>query len=372
VSFFDDEPDDEPTRANRPARPRQAQTRTQGDGMTDAEMIQRRRLVGAGVAAVLALILIFGGMSCASSRKKSALKSYNQQVANIIKSSDTEVSPQLFSLLTGDAETADAAATANKIRQLADQNVKDAKNLDVPGDMTAAQRNLEQVLNLRANGIKKIAGDLGAAKTQGRGAVDAIRRISGQMQLFLASDVIYSQYVKPLISEALADADLKSTEVLGSRFLQSFGWLDFGQTAERVNPDAGGAGSTPTGEPAPGSHGHGLTSTAIGSTTLVAGDTPSRVTVTAGMALAVTFQNQGDNDEANVKVTAKVQPSSGRAYTTSKTVSQTKSGESANVSLPLTQAPAKGSTATITVTIGKVPGEQKTDNNTASYTVFFN
>jgi len=371
VSFFDDEPDDEPTRVGRPARPRQTQTQSGGEP-PDHDVIQRRRLILLGVAAVVGLILIFGIKSCADSRHQNSLKDYNQSVTDIISSSDTQVSPKLFELLGGDADAAAASAEANRIRKLADDNAEEAKSLDVPGDMTAAQRNLELVLNLRANAVEKIATNLPAAKTQGRAAVAAIRRISGEMQAFLASDVVYSQRVQPLIRESLDDAGLQGTRVTASRFLPTFGWLDFSQAAQRINPDAGGAGTTPTGDPAPGRHGHGLTSVSIGDVTLSEGSTPSRVPVSPSMALDVKFQNQGENDEANVKVTAKVQPTTGRAYTTSKNVSQTKAGEEAQVSIPLTQAPAKGSTARITVTVEKVPGEQTLDNNTATYTVFFN
>jgi hypothetical protein len=340
--------------------------------VVDDEMLRRRRLVAASIGLLLVVIILFGGLTCASNRKKTALKKYNQNVTRIVTNSDEQVSAKLFELLGSSAGDGDPTAAANSIRQLADKDVKDAQNLDVPGEMTAAQRNLELVLNLRATGVTKIARDIGAAKKPTRAAIEPLRRISGQMQAFLASDVVHSQRVKPLIKEALADHDLGSTEVRGSRFLKSFGWLDYGQTAQLVNPDAGGPGATPTGEAAPGRHGHGLTSVTIGDTTLEPGSTPSRVSVTPAMALNVTFQNQGDNDESNVKVVAKVAPSTTRAYEQTKTVSQTKAGESANVSIPLSPAPTKGSTAKITVTIQKVPGEKQLENNTATYTVFFN
>lgn len=371
MSFFDDEPDDEPTRVNRPARPRQAATRDTA-APADPDIIRRRQLILGGTGIVIALILLLGVKSCAGSRHRDSLKSYNQSVGDVIASSDTQVAPKLFELLSGDADGAQASAEMNRIRKLADDNAAEARGLDVPGDMTAAQRNLELVLNLRANAVGKIATNLPAAKTEGRGAVAAIRRISGEMQAFLASDVIYSQRVSPLIREALDDAGLEGTRVGSSRFLPTFGWLDFSQAAERINPDAGGAGTTPTGDPAPGRHGHGLTSTSIGGVALTTSGSPARVDVTSGMALDIKFQNQGENDEANVKVNVKVQPATGAAYTTSKVVTQTKAGEEASVSIPLTKAPARGSTARITVTVDKVPGEQTLDNNTATYNVFFN
>ena len=77
-----------------------------------------------------------------------------------------------------------------------------AKGLSVPGEMSAAQRNLLLAMNLRVEGITKIAGLLPTALGgQGKQAADAI---AGDMEIFLASDVVYSQRVAPLIQQTLA------------------------------------------------------------------------------------------------------------------------------------------------------------------------
>jgi membrane-associated protease RseP (regulator of RpoE activity) len=46
-------------------------------------------------------------------------------------------------------------------------------------------------------------------------------------------------------------------------------------------------------------------------------------------------------------------------------------GQTAEATLALGQKPPTGAATTVKVTVGKVPGEQKTDNNTASYDVLF-
>lgn len=369
MSFFDDDPDDEPTRT-RPARPRRPATHAD-DGPADPDVIRRRRLVLFAAGAIILMILILMVKSCADNRRRDALRTYNNAVGQIAQSSDERVSRELFTLLSGSAGAPDAVTRANRIRQLADDDAARARKLDVPDEMTNAQRNLELVLNLRAGGVRQIAADLGTSQTQGRDAVAAIKRIAGQMQAFLASDVVYSQRVQPLIQQALDNGGLQGTRARGSQFLPALGWLDFAQAAERINPDAGGAGTTPTGQARPGRHGHGLLSTTIGGTTLTP-DGDAKVTVTPGMALTVKFANQGEWDEANVKVTAKVEPATGASYTLTKVVPQTKKGEEATATLPFTRQPANGSTAKITVTIAKVPGEVNIENNTASYNVFFN
>ena len=61
----------------------------------------------------------------------------------------------------------------------------------------------------------------------------------------------------------------------------------------------------------------------------------------------------------------------GKPITVNKTVPQTKAGAEAEVQIPLGQSPPIGTPVTIKVTVAKVRGEQKTDNNTQSYTALF-
>jgi hypothetical protein len=83
----------------------------------------------------------------------------------------------------------------------------------------------------------------------------------------------------------------------------------------------------------------------------------------------VVFQNQGDNNENDVRVNIVVR-GSGKTITARKTIAQTKAGSPAEVDIPLGQTPPIG-TATVTVSISAVRGEQKTDNNRQTYTVIF-
>ena len=98
----------------------------------------------------------------------------------------------------------------NQLRQAAEEDVERAEGFDVPGDMAEAQDNLLLALQpARRRASRKIADEIPAA--QGRGQPAAAARstqIAGQMQAFLASDVVYSQRVAPLIKEALDDAGI--------------------------------------------------------------------------------------------------------------------------------------------------------------------
>ncbi len=68
--------------------------------------------------------------------------------------------------------------------------------------MASAQRDLLLALDLRVEGMTKLAALLPTAL--GGQAKQASTKIAGDMEIFLASDVIYSQRVAPLIQQTLA------------------------------------------------------------------------------------------------------------------------------------------------------------------------
>ena len=67
--------------------------------------------------------------------------------------------------------------------------------------MASAQRDLLLALNLRVEGMTKLAALLPTAL--GGQANRPAPKIAGDMEIFLASDVIYSQRVAPLIQQTL-------------------------------------------------------------------------------------------------------------------------------------------------------------------------
>ena len=83
------------------------------------------------------------------------------------------------------------------------------------------------------------------------------------MQAFLASDVVYSQRVAPLIAKALDDNGIGGQRIAQSRFL---GDRELARPRHVVTQRLSGAGGTAaaTGKPAPGLHGHGLDSVSVG------------------------------------------------------------------------------------------------------------
>jgi hypothetical protein len=369
VSFFDDEPD-EPTRVTRPARPRRSAGGGGGAAVPPADVARRRQFALFGGLAVIAILLLLFAKSCSNTRHKNALKDYNREVTSIVQSSDRTVSKQLFDVLSKGGASQDVTVAVNQVRLVAEQDAKRARDLDAPDDVAAAQHDLELTMNLRADGVKNIGDLLTRALSNQPTAIAAIRGIAGQMQAFLASDVVYSQRVAPLIVDALDENDLHDQAVSPSKFLPGIGWLDAAKVGNKINPDAGAASSSATGEVKPGTHGHGIVSVSAGGVALNTTGV-NRVVAKAPLAVQVTYANQGENDESNVTITVKV-TGGPKTITATKRLNQTKAGTQAAVPIQLTSVPPKGSSTTMSVTIKPVPGEKKTDNNTSTFTILFN
>jgi hypothetical protein len=369
VSFFDDEPD-EPTRVTRPARPRRAATAGgPPGGVPPSDIARRRQFALFGGLAVVAILLLLFAKSCSNTRHKNALKDYNREVTSIVQSSDRTVSKQLFDVLSKGGASQDVTVAVNQVRLVAEEDAKRARDLDAPDDVAAAQHDLELVMNLRADGVKDIGDQLPRALSNQPSAVAAIRSIAGQMQSFLASDVVYSQRVAPLIVDAMDDNDLHEQIVSSSKFLPNIGWLDAAKVGAKINPDAGADSSSATGEVKAGTHGHGIVSVKAGGVALSPTGV-NRVPAKAPLAVEVTYANQGENDESNVTLSVKV-TGGPKTISSTKRLNQTKAGTQAAVPMQLTSVPPQGQSTTMTVTVKPVPGEKKVDNNTSTYTILF-
>jgi hypothetical protein len=330
-----------------------------------------RQAFALGAFVLFLLVLFFGVRSCADSRKQSSLKDYTSEVAGVVRESDTQIGAPFFALLgqAGEESPQDLQTNISGYRIAADTQLKQARGFKVPGEMQAAQRSLLIALEFRRDGLGFIAGRIRTALGDaGTAANDAIVEIAGQMQAFLASDVIYQSRVTPLIKRALAADDITGQRIPDSKFLPGVEWLSERTVAARLGQQLSG-GSKKTGTPAPGLHGTGLESVTVGQTKLTP-DAPNRLPAAANTAFIVRFTNQGENDELDVRVVLRVEGGP-KALRVAKTVDTIARGQTAEVTLELGQKPPTGTAVTVSVEVAKVNGEQKVDNNKASYDVLF-
>ena len=376
MSFFDDGEETAPrppARAPRPPgaaggreqrpRPRSAQP---GDGPLPADqhtlMVRRRVAVGVGVVLLIVIILIING--CLKSQKQQALKDYNRNVSQIARESDERVSRPFFETLSGaGAKSAlSVEVQVDQLRILAQSLANRAGSLSVPGDMTGAQRNFTLTQNLRVEGLTKVAAQLPTALgAQGK---QAITLIAGDMEIFLASDVIYSQRVAPLIQQTLASNGIHGVATASSHFLPNLGWLD-PTTAEGRITGKGASASAPV----TGNHGSALKGVSVGPTTLEGEPTLNHITGGGNPTFTVQVENSGESAETNVKVNVAVTVS-GKQITASHVIEKTEPGKTASVDIPVTGIPL-GAAAKIEVNVEAVPGENDLENNKGTFLAVF-
>ncbi|HEV7585192.1 MAG TPA: hypothetical protein VGO14_05385 [Solirubrobacteraceae bacterium] len=325
-----------------------------------------RRLVAAGAGVVLLIVIALLVNSCKQSQKEQSLKDYSRQVSQLGRESETQVAHPLFSTLAGaGAKPAlDVEVQVDQLRIKAQSIATHARELSVPGEMTGAQRDLLLALDFRLEGVTKIASLLPTAL--GGQRKEATEKIAGQMELFLASDVIYSQRVVPLVQQTLVTSGIRGPSPAASRFLPNVGWLDPATALARITGQA--AGSAQTGI-APGNHGDALVSVSVGATTLEPEPSLNHITGGSNPTFTVTVEDAGANPETNVKVDVTV-TAGGKQFKASHAVNQIQPQQKANVEIPVSGVPL-GVAAKIEVYVEPVPGENEVENNKRTYLAIF-
>ncbi|MDA0162002.1 hypothetical protein OM076_17135 [Solirubrobacter ginsenosidimutans] len=346
----------------------------------DAQTVLVRRMIAGIAGVVLLLILFFLVRACNNTRHENALKDYTRQVSAIGTESQQQ-GEQLFKALgaAGQGSPTDLYQSILALKGSADQSLKQAQALSVPGDMSPAQQSLLITLELRRDALQATSDNIkDALGDPGDNADAAINHIAGQINAMNASDVLYQTRVQPLMKSAMAGAGLPYT-ILPSQFVREISWVSPAYVAQKLGTqlsagtDANGTDTTKKNQTTgPGLHGTGLNSTVYGNVTLQPG-VSNRLTYVKGQAFVVTFTNQGDNDEFDVKVTLKIANASGSGtpITLTKTVPQITKGQKLPVELPLNREPALGAAVNVSVTVAAVPGEKKTDNNKSTYPTLF-
>jgi hypothetical protein len=325
-----------------------------------------RRRVAAGVAVVLLIVIVLVVNGCLKSQQEQALRDYNRGVTQLAQESDEQVSHPLFSTLAG-AGGKSALSVETQIDQLriqAQSLATRAKGLSVPGDMAAAQRDLLLALDFRVEGLTKVAALVPTA-LGGQGK-QASTQIAGDMETFLASDVIYSQRVVPLIQQTLASHGIHGLTTASSHFLPNLGWLEPAAAYSRIT---GQASSTQSGQVAPGNHGHALKGVSVATNTLEPEPGLNHISGGGSPTLTVMVENSGEFPETNVKVDVTI-TAAGTQLKASHVINKTEPGKTVNVDIPVTGVPL-GVASKIQVNIEGVPGENDLENNKNTYLAIF-
>ena len=185
------------------------------------------------------------------------------------------------------------------------------------------------------------------------------------MEIFLGSDVLYSQRVAPLIGETLSSAGASGVSVAPSRFLPNLGWLEPGTVEQRLTGKGGGASQ----QNVTGNHGSALVGVSVGTNTLEPEPTINHISGGSSPTFTLIVENSGESQETNVKAEVTV-TAGGKQYKASHVINSTQPGQKVNVEIPVTGIQL-GVASKIEANVGGVPGENDLENNKATYLAIF-
>jgi hypothetical protein len=327
-----------------------------------ATMVRRRIAAVVGVLLLIVIVLLVNG--CLKRGKQQALEKYNGELGKIAQESQAQVSRPLFATLAGASgkSALEIGQRVDEYRLSAQQQLEQAQKLSVPGEMTAAQRDFLLTLDLRLEGLQKLA-NLVRTALGGQNA-QAASSIAGAMETFLASDVVYSQRVAPLIQQQLTGGGVNSQPTTASRFLPNLAWLQASTVQAKLTGQSPSGGAV-----TPGTHGHSLKGVSVGTTALEPSPTINHIGGGSNPTFTVMVENDGSNPQTNVKVDVSV-TSEGRTLSASHVIDKTEPGSTTNVDIPVNGVTI-GAASRVSVNVEPVPGETNTENNKGSYIVIF-
>ena len=331
------------------------------------------RLVGLIAFAILIIVLlVFWVQSCREAGKTKTYKSYMTKVSEVAAASQ-QIGRQLSTVLV--AQGLKQAEVESRISGLARQEQLDvdrARGITPPGTLRAEQAALIEALQFRVSGLNGLANALAAtANTKNTTRAGAV--LASQMQRLLASDVIYDDEFKDPSAAELRQQGVTGTSASGgplvpdSNFLQSADFVTTTSMASVLSKIRGGTGGTTT---TGGLHGTNLVSVKAAGTALST-STRTTVTVRTNLAFQVTIEDSGNSQETGITVKLTIQQAGSDPMVKTATINFISPGEQKVVTFSNFPRPPGFSPGVIKVEVTPVPGETKTDNNSADYPVIF-
>lgn len=326
-----------------------------------------RRMIALGVGVLILILLLLGVRGCLNARKERGFENYVSDLGGIVTQSN-QLSQEFFGRLEDpprELTELQLEAEITTDRGTAESLLQRVEGLDVPDELADAQDELLQAFELRRDGLAGIAEDIPTALGN-EGRVEAIDRISTDMEAFLASDVLYER-ARAEIQGVLAEEGI-GEPVEASQFLPDpvERWLDSGEVTLTLNTFAAETGNVPEGV-----HGVELLGTSIGRTTLIADSENSVGIGNEPPEITIEVQNGGDTMERDVTVSYAFsggsEPLEGEA-----TFPRIDAQGVAETTVPLEAAPETEVPLTLVIEVLPVLGETLIDNNSATYTVTFN
>ncbi len=329
------------------------------------------RLLGLIAFAILIVVLLLLWVqSCQEDAKQDAYSSYMTDMSAVARDSE-RIGRELSDVLTTPGiKPADLQKQLAGLVQQQEIGVERARKLDPPGPLFDSHERSIDSLNFRVDGL---AG-LGEAFRRTQGSKDAAAAgalLASQAERLSASDVVWDDLFKEPSVATLQEEEISGVEVPDSNFVQT---PDLASTRsmvpiwERINGSAasGSTGGTPS----------GLHGTNIEQVTVVPGgqvlseSAENTVEASTDLAFAVAVANGGNSQEVKIEVTLTIQQSP-TPIVKKETIDIINPDETKQVVFRDFPSVDFGERRIMRIDVDPVPGEQRTNNNSAEYPVIF-
>jgi hypothetical protein len=364
--FFDEpattEVQEPPSRVRLPRRGGRGPRRSVRPPQGITPLLRLLALVIFVIALVLILVLVI--QSCASESKHDAYASYMSDVDEIATQSTADGRKVADALTTPGAKVNTIVTRLNGIGDSETQLVERARNLDPPGPLRDENVHLVEALQLRVSGVDGLAKTF--QQTAGSKKASDATLLAVQADRLLASDVVWADLFQANAVRQLKDDGVTGVRVPSSSFVANralVGEDAMSQVLQRIR--GASTGGTPT-----GLHGTNIVSVKAQPGNQTLNTTDNTVTATTDLAFDVTIEDSGDSQEVQIPITLTIEKA-GNPITKTQTIDLINPGEQKTVRFSnLGQVPFATKTQ-VKVDVKPVPGEAKTDNNSASYPVIF-
>lgn len=371
VEFFDEtETLESPRRPRRRVRPQ----RTGGPRRPSAPppgAVALARLAGFVALAIAIVVgLVFWVGSCQGKSQHDEYASYMNDIRPIAQSS-AQAGTAFVNTLGSQSLTTTGLESKLELWSRQQQEYYDeALRLRPPGPLQGVHQQVLATLQLRAIALAGLADALSRAGSKETG--DVADSLATQAQTLTASDIVWADLFKLPATELLTRLGIRGVIAPPSQFISNplvISPHSFGEVYGRLKS------TTPTGQVS-GLHGSALQKTEAvsnGATKELGTSAPTTVDVGADLVFKVTFLNSGNSQQVQVPVTLTVIVSGKPVVTKKQAVQSISPQQQATVSFGNLQLPPTsfGARAEVQIKIGKVPGEKRLDNNSATYPVFF-
>jgi hypothetical protein len=359
--FFDESPTSEA--ASREGAPPRARRRIPSRPPTPpgGPRTYRLGLLIAG-AIILAVILILIVNSCRADQKESEYRGYVQDSGDVATQSEQLGRRLNQSLTTPGIRLEELRNEVEGLSGQQQQILARAQELSPPGPLVAQQEELVETMQLRVNGLDGL-GQAFARVAQVQDQEEAGRLLAQQYDRLLASDVVYDDNFKVPAERVLNEQDVTDVVVSDSNFVRNLELASPGAWELIVrrlttSPEAGGL------------HGNGIVSVRVrpGGRELTQ-DGDNTVRASDRLAFQVVVENSGDNQETQVPVTLTIQQNP--PIRREQVIELINPGDTEVVTFGDLGPVSFSTRTTLQVNVEPVPGEERTENNTAQYSVIF-